>query len=406
VIVVPAWEPRFHHPNPVELATCMVTAMADRPDLVARRAAELPPRTTARAVLEEIVLEALQRPPCVVTFSGGRDSSTLLAVCAHVARRHGLPLPVALTFRYDSEEEADETEWQELVIKHLEVRDWELAHVGNRHDMVGELAQAFLLEHGVVFPPTMYNNTIPLTRARGGTHISGEGGDEVFGVRRSTILRRMLDDPRYLAKRRHLKHAALAFGPRQSRVATWRWVLSSQLGGPLGYLRPELREQLYRDLATHLTSEPFDFGRSLGWHLRRGMIVMHQEALTAFSDEHDVAHVDPYLEPRFLAAFARMVRPYGLATRTDAMRALFSDLLPDDILSRTSKALFNRGFLTDVGRSFARTWDGGGIDSEMVDVEALRSAWLSEWPPSNSFGLLQTAWLHSNRPAVKPSASA
>ena len=65
MIVVPAWEPRFHHPNPVELATCMVTAMADRPDLVARRAAELPPRTTARAVLEEIVLEAEGDPASI-----------------------------------------------------------------------------------------------------------------------------------------------------------------------------------------------------------------------------------------------------------------------------------------------------------------------------------------------------
>jgi asparagine synthetase B (glutamine-hydrolysing) len=404
-VLAPTWKPSFHRPNPVELATCLVTAMTDRPDLVAECAADLTPGATAREVLEEIIVEALQRPPCLVTFSGGRDSSALLAVCAHVARREGLPMPVAFTFRYNiNEEEADETVWQELVISHLEVPDWERAHVGNRHDMVGELAQAFLLDHGVVFPPPMYNYTLPLTRARGGTHISGEGGDEIFGMRRCTILRRALDDPKYLTTRQHLKYAALNLGPRQSRTAAWRRDLSGILGSALGYLRQEVREQLYQDLATHFTSEPFDLRRSLGWHMRRKSIVMTQESLTAFSDEHDVAHVDPFLEPKFVAAFAGTARPFGLATRTDAMRALFSDILPDDIMSRTSKAVFNRCFLTDVGRSFARSWDGSGVDEEMVDVDVLRSAWLSAWPPAQSFGLLQAAWLHSNRPAVKPSA--
>ncbi len=389
------WRSRFHRPNPVELATGMVTAMTDRPDLVAEQRAALKPHTTARRVLEEIVLQGLQRPPCLVTFSGGRDSSALLAVSMHVARREGLSMPVAFTFCYDNERETDETSWQELVLKHLGVDDWEVAHIGDRHDMVGPLAQPFLIAHGLVFPPTMYNNTLPLARARGGTHISGEGGDEIFGARRSTILRWILDNPKYLARRDHLKHTAMTLGPRQSRTMAWRRTLDRILSEHLSYLHRDVREQFQIDLATHLASEPFAFGRSLGWHLRRKMIVMLEEGLTAFSEENDVLHVDPFLEPRFVAAFARMVDPLGLSTRTDAMRALFSDVLPDEVLSRTSKALFNRGFLTDVGRAFARSWDGGGVDKEMVDPVALRSAWLSNWPPAQSFGLLQAAWLHA-----------
>ena len=403
-VVAPTWKSCFHRPNPVELATFMVTAMADRPDLVAERAADLAPGTTAREVLEEIILKALRRPPCLVSFSGGRDSSALLAVCAHVARREGLPMPVAFTFRYDNAEAADEAVWQERVISHLEVPDWERIHVGDRHDMVGELAQAFLLDHGVVFPPTTYNQTLALTRVRGGTHLTGEGGDEIFGERRCTILRRALDDPKYLTRRQHLKYAARTLGPRQSRTAAWRRFLSDQLNDALGYLRQEAREQLCQDLATHFSSEPFDLRRSLGWHLRRKLIVMQQETLTAFADEHDVAHVDPFLDPKFAAAFAGTARPLGFATRTDAMRALFSDILPDEIMTRTSKALFNRAFITDVSRSFARSWDGSGVDEEIVDVDVLRSSWLSEWPPAPSWGLIQAAWLHSNRSAVSPSA--
>jgi len=37
------------------------------------------------------------RPPCVVTFSSGRDSSLLLAVAAEVAACEGLEPPIALT---------------------------------------------------------------------------------------------------------------------------------------------------------------------------------------------------------------------------------------------------------------------------------------------------------------------
>ena len=33
--MTPTWEPRFHKPDQIELATATATAMTDRPDLVA-----------------------------------------------------------------------------------------------------------------------------------------------------------------------------------------------------------------------------------------------------------------------------------------------------------------------------------------------------------------------------------
>ena len=42
------------------------------------------------AALEHSVLGALLRPPCVVSFSGGRDSSAALAVATRVARQQGI----------------------------------------------------------------------------------------------------------------------------------------------------------------------------------------------------------------------------------------------------------------------------------------------------------------------------
>ncbi len=54
----------------------------------------------ARQALELAVRPALERAPCLVSFSGGRDSSAVLAVATRVARRHGLPPPVPATNRF------------------------------------------------------------------------------------------------------------------------------------------------------------------------------------------------------------------------------------------------------------------------------------------------------------------
>lgn len=393
------WQARFYHPEPLELASGTVTGLLDGTDPVKEWASQLAPGDTPRKVLEETLLGALRRSPCVLGFSGGRDSSGLLALAATVARREGLPLPVALTYRYDNEAETEESSWQELVIDHLGIADWEKVRVGTANDVIGELAQPFLLRHGLVFPSMLYNNTLLLDKARGGSHMTGEGGDEVFGLRRATILRRVANNPKYLLSFPYLKLAALVLGPRATRVAAQYHVNRKALDSSLKHLRPGLAEEVTRRVSEHLASEPFDNSKSLAWHLRRRGAVFYQQAITAFSLEYEVYHVDPFLEPRFVASYARTVGPFGLATRSDAMRLLFSDVLPEQILTRSSKALFNRGFLTDVGRAFASTWGGGGVDTELVDVDALRAAWLSHWPPVQTFWLLQAAWLHENQPA-------
>src|SRR3954453_21831281 len=68
---------------------------------------------TPREALEEVVGEALARPPCLVGFSGGRDSSAILALATYVARREGLPLPVPATYVFPGIRKADESSWQD-----------------------------------------------------------------------------------------------------------------------------------------------------------------------------------------------------------------------------------------------------------------------------------------------------
>ena len=75
--------------------------------------AELPspaPGVTPVQVLEQTILAALLRPPCLVSFSGGRDSSGILAVATSLARREGLPLPIPATHRFPEADGTDETD--------------------------------------------------------------------------------------------------------------------------------------------------------------------------------------------------------------------------------------------------------------------------------------------------------
>ena len=71
------------------------------------------------AALEAAILPALARPPCLVSFSGGRDSSSVLAAATRAAAREGLDPPVPVTLRLRDAPMSDEAEWQELVVRDL-----------------------------------------------------------------------------------------------------------------------------------------------------------------------------------------------------------------------------------------------------------------------------------------------
>jgi len=78
------------------------------------------------------------------------------------------------------------------------------------------------------------------------------------------------------------------------------------------------------------------------------------------------------------------------------MSRLFGDVLPDELIRRRDKAVFNRAYIGSSTRSFAYMWTGEGVDQELVDVERLRAEWLSPQPSAISSVLLQSAWLGMN----------
>ena len=150
------------------------------------------PRESPRQVLDQLLLAHLDRSPCLVAFSGGRDSSVLLAAAVTLARREGLPLPVPITLSYPNTPDADESQWQDAVLTHLGITDRIVLTVHDEHDPLGPVATPVLRRHGLVWPPNFAPTLRLMTMARGGSLLTGEGGDEAFGLKRITPLTKLL----------------------------------------------------------------------------------------------------------------------------------------------------------------------------------------------------------------------
>src|SRR3989304_2009164 len=163
--------------TPLELATNGVFGL----DPTVPPLPVVPADLTPLAALEAAVLPAVARPPCVVTFSGGRDSSLVLAIAAKVAKREGLPAPVPATIRFIGIEGAEETSWQELVLGPLELDERVSISVRTGLDFVGPIAGRVLRRHGVLWPLNIYLHESLIGHAKGGSLMTGMTGDAVFG---------------------------------------------------------------------------------------------------------------------------------------------------------------------------------------------------------------------------------
>lgn len=341
-----------------------------------------------RAALDAAVLPALLRPPCVVAFSGGRDSSAVLAVATRLAAREGLPPPAALSYVFPPGSAADERGWQETVVRHLGVADWERIPVDDDLDVVGPLAASVLTEHGPVFPPAAHTRDLVNARARGGAVLTGEGGDEVLGSTRSWVLANVV------ARRGRVEPRAHALALRSlvpGRLRRRR--LEAGARGDRPWLRPATAAEYARRSVAEEAAEPLDY-RAATWRTRhRRAVRVGLHTLDLLAARHDVALVHPLLDLEVVGAYLGAVPRLGPVSRTAAMRLLFADLLPDEVLRRRDKAAFNAAAVHRHARAFAAAWDGSGVAPDLVDPERLRAEWLSPLPHAASLALLQQAWL-------------
>jgi asparagine synthase (glutamine-hydrolysing) len=332
----------------------------------------LEPRHSApRAELERALLRALVRPPCVVAFSGGRDSTALLALAAAVARREGLEPPVALTQRFPNVAATQEDDWQERAIAHIGVADWiRLEHRDDALDVVGPIAREVLERHGPTYPSNAHFVVPMLEHARGGTLVTGLDGDSLFAGWRweravSVLARRVRPRPRDVLRVAHL------VAPPPVRRAVRRRRPSAKPEPP--WLAPAALPRYRRLMAGAHRQQPRRSDRYVVSLAVSRYIQLMCRQLDLIASPAGVTMEHPFLDPAFLAAYAAWSGRLGRGTRTDVMRALFGGLLPAEALSRSSKGRFGDVYLASHTRDFGARWDGSGIDPDLVDAEALRA---------------------------------
>lgn len=339
-------------------------------------------------VLRALACSMLSTPPCVVAFSGGRDSSALLALLIDVARREQLPEPIAVTARWDADEASDEMGWQEDVARTIGVQHWEIIRPGTDLDLLGTEATSALDQLGLIWPPPAYAFLPMLRMASGGVFITGEGGDEAFGLWPYGRLWSMVRTHR-LPRESHMRALVLGSLPRPLRRRRWRHNFPPYQD----WLRPDAYRKVADMLADDRSDDPLRWDRYQVVSRRRRAVDLTVRTLEDLSALVGSRYVGPFLDEDFLASLGSWGGHFGRGDRSEVMSALFGDILPNPVLFRSSKATFGGVFWGPASRRFAEAWDGTGISSELVDPERLRRAWLNEIPSYGAALPLQAAWL-------------
>lgn len=344
-----------------------------------------------RAGLERALLPALRRAPCVIAFSGGRDSSALLAVAAHLARRESLPDPLPVTHDFAGSTRADESAYQESLVRELGLRDWVRLRERDSCEILGPPARRGLLRHGLLWPATLHS-TAPMIAlaAGGGSLVTGQGGDEVLGTHRLSGLNRLVASGYH--RRKAMGTLLASSSPLRVRQHQVLRMVRSH-GDPFAYLPPAVAAEANSRIARDQASAPLRWNHAVLRVARRRAARVSATNLQQLCGEADVTYHEPLLDSAFLKPLARAGGMRGWASRTDVMRYLFEDVLTERICTRLDKADLSAEIVGATTRDFLATWDGTGVDSELVDVDSFRALATRPNPPFTALLLVQAAWL-------------
>ena len=312
----------------------------------------------------------------------------LLAARPAIARREGLALPIPVTLRFEGVASTEESRWQELVIAHLGLQQWERIALGDELELLGPVAQSVLRTHGVLWPPNAYLHVPILETARGGSVLTGWDGDGLLGswrwARAQTVLHR-----RAWPVPRDVLRVGLALSP----AAVRRRVMRTSVLGMVPWLRVNVRGELAEMVRADAANAPRSWDEWLGYYQLRRYVRLGVASLDLLGRARDVSVSHPFLDPHFLTALARGGAGAGYGDRDRAMRVLFGDLLPAEVIARRGKAEFGGVLWGERSRVFAASWAGDGIDRERVDPGRLAHEWTLSRPRFGAGTLLQFAWL-------------
>jgi asparagine synthase (glutamine-hydrolysing) len=291
--------------------------------------------------------------------------------------------------RFEHRPRADENDWQERTIDHLGLQRWEIVSIGGELDPLGPVAMGILRRHGLFWPPNAHRIAPVLETARGHVLVLGTGGDEMFSPWTVHPVRRRLD-VRVRPVRKAIKRAAFNLLPARFRI---RVGVRRRLGLP--WLRPVARRELERKYEAMLRLRFPGWAETIRRLPESRNFELTQSIFAVMARDAEVSLVQPFFDPRFIRAVGKSAPQRGFPSRAAAMKLHFGDVLPPEVVERTTKALFVDLHAGRESRAFAETWDGRGLDPEWVDVQVLRREWLSPRPSFHSLTALNAAWLAS-----------
>ena len=340
--------------------------------------------------LERALLEALQHRPCLIAFSGGRDSSALLAVAMRVAREHGLEPPVPVTLRFPDAGLTMEDSWQELVVERLGCTDWLRLEHHDDLDLIGPAALRVMAWDGLPYPYNLHLLLPMLEAAGGGALVTGVGGDQALlaaGRELDVLARRVRPVPRDGLR------IAAGIAPSVLR----RPVLRRRVRLTLPWLSDAGNEELNEAALWQEARRPLRWDARLREMWRSRVFRLMLDRIDALGRLVDAEAGHPFLAARFVSALATTGGRTGFADRTAAMRALFANELPDRVNTRGTKASFDQVLFNRHSRRYVAELDearlaellrANGADG-IVDPQALLAHWRMDAPMANSFLLLQ-----------------
>jgi len=349
------------------------------------------------AALVSAIEATLDSGPPAVAFSGGRDSSLLLAAAVLACGRAGLEPPLPITLCMPSTvEEADERAWQELVLEHLGISDWHRIEIEGELDLVGPYARQHLLRDGLLFPANAHS-VVPMLEAAGERPlIVGLGGDELLSPQQWGSVHDLLARRRSPEQRDILRLAACVIPTAIRRFAR---PVPMQMLDEMHWLRPAAKSRLVSSVRRAF-EQPVAWRAAITDLAARRDVVLPLRTMERLASAGGRKMVAPFLDPAFVGALARAGGLCGWGTRTATMDVLARDLLPAKLVGRKSKAYFNRVFFGEESRAFAAAWSGRGLDETLIDAQALRQEWLSDVPDFRTAVLLQSAWLADHAFAI------
>jgi Asparagine synthase len=339
--------------------------------------------------LERVLAPVVLRGPCFVAFSGGLDSSFVLAAAARAARAAGADPPVPLTVRFGAHAAADESAWQEAIVRELGLADWERVDSDNDFDLLGPVARRLLELHGPLWPPNVYTLRPLLELARGGTLLTGIDGDALLGGSQWVRAARVLG-ARRRPTRSDLKPLALAVSPSALR----RPLLRRFRALSLPWLHADTRAPVESAWARQAAQQPVGWDAWVRWYAGLRQVAVMRRSLELVADGSGARICSPLLDAEVIGAVATAGGFAGFESRAAALVELFGDLLPRSVRGRQDKAEFGAALWGPAARSFGATCDDALLPT-LVDPEVLRSEWGKARPDLRTAVALHDAWLRS-----------